>query len=158
MLTILVLKVIHVLGAVLFLGTGLGSAYYKYRATATRNVHVVAWVDQEIVRADWIMTVPSGVIVPVTGLLMVYLYGISIFESWVFLGISGYLLAGITWLPAAKLQIVMRTISAECLAKNEPLPESYFTAQKRWFLLGFPSFSATLIAVWAMVFKSLWPW
>ena len=39
----LVLKAIHILGAVLFLGTGAGSAYYKLRAGASKDVAVVAW-------------------------------------------------------------------------------------------------------------------
>ena len=65
---ILVLKTIHVLGAVLFLGTGLGSAYYKFRAGASKDARVVAWCDAEVVRADWIFTVPAGLIMPVSGL------------------------------------------------------------------------------------------
>ena len=56
------LKATHVLFAMLYLGTGLGSAYYKLRAYASRDPQIIAFCDREIVRADWIFTVSSGVV------------------------------------------------------------------------------------------------
>jgi uncharacterized membrane protein len=108
---VLILKSIHVIGAVLFFGTGLGSAYYKYRASQSKQVAVAAWCDREVVRADWIFTVPAGATMPVTGLLLVHYYKLPLETPWVWQGLAGYVIAGLTWLPAAWLQVRMRNLS-----------------------------------------------
>ncbi|MFO0566956.1 MAG: DUF2269 domain-containing protein [Polyangiaceae bacterium] len=149
----LVLKTIHVLGAVLFLGTGLGSAYYKLRARASGQVSVIAWCDREVVRADWCFTVPAGLLMPTTGLWMALLYRMPLTTPFVWQALLGYGIAGVTWLPAAFLQIRMRELSARAAASNEPLPDGWYRAQRTWTLLGIPSFGITMAVVWMMVSK-----
>jgi uncharacterized membrane protein len=150
---ILTVKTLHILGVVLFLGTGLGSAWYKLRAGRSRDAAIAAWCDAEVVFADWVFTVPSGVAVPATGLWLVYLYGLPLATPWVWQGIAGYCIAGATWLPAAVLQIRMRRLSARAAADGTLLPEDWYRMQKIWTLLGLPSFGATLAVVWMMVTK-----
>lgn len=150
---ILVLKTIHVLGAVLFLGTGAGSAYYKMRAGRSQDPRIVAWCDSEVVRADWIFTVPAGLIMPITGLWLVHLYRLPLETPWVWQGLTGYAIAGLTWLPAAYLQIRMRALSAAAVAEDRPLPARWHRMQRTWALLGLPSFTATMAVVWMMVSK-----
>jgi uncharacterized membrane protein len=150
---ILVVKTFHVLAAVLFLGTGAGSAWYKLRASRSREVAVVAWCDAEVVFADWVFTVPSGVFVPASGLYLVYLYHLPLVTPWVWQGLLGYTIAGLTWLPAAFLQIFMRRISHEARRTGSQLPPKWFSYQRIWALLGVPSFSATMFVVWLMVSK-----
>jgi uncharacterized membrane protein len=150
---ILVLKLIHVFTAFVFLGTGLGSAYYKLRADRSGELAVIAWAQREIVRADWIFTVPAGVLLPATGVWLTWLYGYKLTDSWILFGICGYVVAGIAWLPAAYLQIRMRRLADQALARQEPLPAAFHRAQRIWFLLGFPSFLAAIVTVWAMVAK-----
>lgn len=149
----LVLKTLHVLGAVLFLGTGAGSAYYKLRAAASKDLAVIAWCDAEVVRADWLFTVPAGVTMPVTGLWLVHLYRLPLETPWVWQGLAGYVIAGLTWLPAAYLQIRMRAVSAAALREGRPLPPEWQRMQRTWALLGLPSFAATMAVVWMMVSK-----
>jgi uncharacterized membrane protein len=148
-----VLKVLHVLGAVLFLGTGLGSAYYKLRAGLSKDVVVVAWIDREVVLADWLFTVPAGVTMPVTGLWLVHLYRLPLETPWVWQGIAGYVIAGLTWLPAAYLQVRMRALSERARADARALPADWFRMQRIWALLGIPSFTATMAVVWMMASK-----
>ncbi|MCC6215001.1 MAG: DUF2269 domain-containing protein [Polyangiaceae bacterium] len=154
---IAVVKLVHVLAAVLFLGTGLGSAYYKLRAARSGQLAVIAWCDAEVVRADWVFTVPAGLLVPATGLWLVELYGMTLAVPWVWQGLLGYTVAGLTWLPAAALQLRMRAASAVALRDGAPLGPAWHRAQRIWMLLGVPSFAATLAVVWMMVSKrALW--
>lgn len=149
----LIVKTLHVLGAVLFLGTGLGSAWYKLRAARSRDVRVVAWCDAEVVFADWVFTVPAGVLVPATGLWLVWLYHLPLATPWVWQGLLGYCIAGVTWLPAAVLQIRMKRLSARAVTEQRDLPAAWYRMQRAWALLGVPSFAATLAVVWMMVSK-----
>ncbi len=149
----LIVKWVHIVGAMLFIGTGFGSAWYKMRAHRSSDLRVIAWCDREIVRADWFFTVPSGVLMPVTGLWLAYLYRLPWTTPWILRGIVGYTIAGIFWLPAAALQLRMRRIVDACLASNEPLPAAYHRAQRQWMLLGGPSFAAAVYTLWVMVAK-----
>jgi uncharacterized membrane protein len=152
-----VTKTLHILCAILFLGFGAASFFYKSVAFRTRSPTVVAWCDRHIVLADWLFTVPSGLLLPLTGALMVHLYGLPWTTGWVLVGVLGYAIAGLTWLPAARLQIVMRRLSERAEQEGSALPPEYGDALRTWRLLGLPSFLATMVALWAMVSK--WsPW
>lgn len=149
------LKALHVLAACLFFGAGLASAWYKLRASRAPSVAVVAWMDREVVLADWLFTIPSGLLLPITGFAMVHGYGLPLSTPWVLYALVGFTLAGLTWLPAAALQLQMRQLSAEALAAGTPLPADWFVAQRRWALLGLPSFLAAVSTLWVMVTKQV---
>lgn len=150
---LLVLKSIHVLGAVLFLGTGLGSAWYKLRADRSGDLRVVVWCQREIVLADWLFTVPAGVIMPVTGIWLVKLYGLPWETPWVVLGFVGWAGAGALWLPAAYLQVRMRRLAEAALASGGALPPEFHRANRLWLALGFPAFLLSGFTIWGMVAK-----
>ncbi|MBX7196833.1 MAG: DUF2269 domain-containing protein [Sandaracinaceae bacterium] len=149
-----VLKLVHVLAAMLFFGAGIGSVYYKVRSYQGGVIAVMAFCDREIVRADWLFTVPSGVILPLTGLGLVHVYHLPLTTPWILTGLAGWAIAGITWLPAAFLQIRMRRLSEEAQASGGTLGPDYHRAQRTWLLLGFPSFCAALLTIWVMVSKT----
>jgi len=149
-------KALHILSAMIFLGTGMGSAWIKFRADRCPDIRVVAWAQQEIVRADWIFTVPAGLSLPLTGLWLAWLYRLPLTTPWVLMGVAGFAVAGLCWLPAAYLQIRMRRTADAALAAGAPLPESFVRDRLWWTLLGIPSFSAAVLTVWVMVAKPHW--
>lgn len=149
------LKSCHILFAMLYLGTGLGSAYYKLRAFRSGDPRVIAFCDREIVRADWIFTVPSGIVMPATGAAMVKLLHLPWTTSWVVTAFSLWILAGAAWLWAAVLQIKMRNLATHAVERNEPLPKEYVQAQRLWMLLGIPAFLAAMATVIVMVTKPI---
>jgi len=150
-----VLKAIHILAAMLFFGTGLGSVFYKMRADMSGDIKVIAWCQRAIVLADWLFTVPSAVVLPVTGIWMALARDIPITEGWVLWGIIGYVIAGLTWLPAAFLQIAMRNRAQEALDTGEPLSPDFHKYRKIWLGLGVPSFFAAMTVIYVMVFRNL---
>ena len=139
------LKTIHILASMLFFGTGLGSVYYKMRADGSGDIKVIAWCQRGIVLADWLFTVPSAVVLPVTGLWMAVARDIPLTEGWVLYGVLGYTVAGLTWLPAAFLQIRMRDLAEAALESGEPLDPRFETYRRVWLALGVPSFTATMV-------------
>ncbi len=150
---ILAAKLVHVLAAIFFMGFGLGSFFYKWVGARTKDPRVVRFCDDHIVLADWIFTVPSGLILPATGLYLADAYGLPWSTGFVATGLWGYAIAGVTWLPAARLQLVMRQMAREADTTGTPLPPAYFKAMRTWTLLGVPSFGAALVTIWAMVTK-----
>ncbi|MCP4872561.1 MAG: DUF2269 domain-containing protein [Proteobacteria bacterium] len=148
-----VLKTLHVLGALLFLGVGMGSAWYKLRADASGDLRVVVWAQREIVLADWLFTVPSALILPITGLWMANLFGMPWTEGWVGLGLLGFVCAGLLWLPAVALQYRMRTLAEAALEQGTELGPDFARARLAWLALGFPAFIIAAGTIWVMVAK-----
>jgi len=149
----LVLKTVHILSAMLFLGTGFGSAWYRFRADHSQDVRVIAWCQREIVRADWFFTVPAGLLLPATALGMIQYLQLPWQTTWIMGGLAGYSIAGVFWLPAVWLQIQMRRLADHALATETPLPPVYFRYARMWLWLGFPSFLSALGTLWFMVAK-----
>lgn len=149
----LVVKTAHIFSAVLFLGAGLMTAWYKVRADRTRDLRVVVWYAKEIVLADWLFTLPSGITLPITGLWLASLLGQPLLSGWVSLGIAAYALAGLLWLPAAWLQIRMRTLAERALKDGVELPAEFHRANRIWLALGVPAFAVSIAALWVMVAK-----
>ena len=149
----LVVKAAHVLSAMLFLGAGLMTAWYKVRADRTHDPLVVAWYAREIVLADWIFTLPSGIALPATGLWLAWMLGQPLTSGWVSLGIGAYATAALLWLPAAWLQIRMRKLAERAVQEGTALPAEFHRARRIWLVLGIPAFAVSIAAVWVMVAK-----
>jgi len=150
---LLLTKTVHILAVVVFLGTGGGSAWYKFRADRSGDIRVIAWAQREIVFADWVFTIPSAVMAPLTGILLVELYHFSYSITFIYMGILGYMVAGMCWLPAAWAQLKMRALADKALEEGTELPPLYHRYNRLWLMLGFPSFSAAMFTVWVMVAK-----
>lgn len=153
MYTYLVLKTVHILAAMVFLGLGAGSAWYRLRADFTDDAHVIAWVQKEIVKADWYFTVPAGVAMPLTGVGLIHALHLPWTTPWIVAGFLGYCVAGVCWLPAVWLQIEMRKLAEEARAKGTPVPALFHKYARYWAALGVPSFGASVVTVWVMVAK-----
>ena len=154
---LLAVKTAHVLSAMLFLGAGLMTAYYKVRADRSGDLRVLVWYQREIVLADWLFTLPSGIVLPITGIWLAMSYGIPLTASYVGAGIVGYAIAGALWVPAAWLQIRMRTLAAAALRDGTELPAEFHRANRVWMALGVPAFAVAAFTVWIMVAKAT-PW
>ena len=151
----LILKTIHILSAVLLLGTGFGSAFYKFFTQRGGDVRAMAEVDRLVVRADWWFTTPTVLIQPISGIWMAKLAGWPLTTPWIATSLALYLLAGACWLPVVVLQIRMAKLSRHAAGTGKPLPPSYARMARTWTLLGIPAFAAMLSVVLLMVFKPM---
>jgi uncharacterized membrane protein len=50
----LIVKTLHIISSTLLFGTGLGSAYYMWRAHLTRHIPTIAITVKHVVFADWV--------------------------------------------------------------------------------------------------------
>lgn len=150
-MTYLVLKYLHVVGAIILLGTGLGIAFFMLVAHLSRDAAYVARTAATVVLADGVFTATAVVAQPVTGYLLLREVGIPFSDWWVVASLALYVLAGCFWLPVVWMQMRMRDLAAQAAAANEPLPEHYHRLFRRWFLFGIPGFVSVLAIVWLMV-------
>lgn len=146
-------KWLHILSSTLLFGTGLGSAYYMFFASLTKDARVAAVVVRHVVRADWWFTTPTIIFQPLSGFYMMHLAGIPLSSTWIAWSIALYLLAGICWLPVVWMQIRMGTMAEIAAGRQEALPRRYWQFLGIWTALGVVAFLALVLVFWLMVAK-----
>jgi uncharacterized membrane protein len=149
----LVVKWLHVLSSTLLFGTGLGSAYYMFFTSLTRDARATAVVVRYVVLADWLFTTTTIVFQPLSGWWMARLAGIPLTTPWLFWSFVLYFVAAACWLPVVWIQIRMRTLAQTAAAHGHPLPPRYFQLLKGWTALGVPAFLALVAVFYLMVAK-----
>lgn len=146
-------KYLHVLGAIVILGTGTGIAFFMLMAHRSQNVEFIARTASVVVIADALFTFSAVIFQPVTGGLLMMLSATSIAERWVMASLALYVVAGLFWVPVVVMQIEMRDLARKAVETQGPLPPRYFALFRRWFIFGFPGFGATMLILWLMIAK-----
>ncbi|MDB5376886.1 MAG: hypothetical protein JWR00_1332 [Rubritepida sp.] len=149
----LVLKYLHVLGAVVLLGTGTGIAFFMLMAHLSRDAVFVARTAGVVVLADFLFTAMAILAQPVTGFLLMREMWIPADEGWIVASLSLYVVAGIFWLPVVWMQMCMRDLARQAAAEGAPLPAAYHRLFRWWLAFGFPGFGSVLAIVWLMIAK-----
>jgi len=149
----LVIEYLHVLGAIVILGTGTGIAFFMLMAHRSRDVAFIAKTAEVVVTADFLFTLSAVLLQPVTGGLLMWLSSTSITEGWLMTAVVLYAVAGLFWVPVVFMQMEMRDLARAAVAKGAPLPPRYFTLFRRWFLFGIPGFGSVMAILWLMIAK-----
>jgi uncharacterized membrane protein len=149
----LIVKWVHIVSSTMLFGTGLGSAFYMFFASRTRDARAIAVVVRYVVIADWLFTTPTIVLQPVTGLWLVHLAGFDLRAPWLLWSIVLYLLAGACWLPVVWMQVRMRDMAAAAARQSAELPAQYWHFLRWWVALGIVAFFALVVVFYLMVLK-----
>jgi uncharacterized membrane protein len=152
----LVLKFLHVIGAMVLLGTGSGIAFFMLMAHRSRDVAFIARTAGTVVTADLLFTASAVVVQPITGYVLAREAGFPIGEGWILASLVLYGVAGLFWLPVVWMQARMRDLARAAAAGGTPLPAAYHRLFRWWFAFGFPGFGAVAGIVWLMIAKPGW--
>jgi len=151
---ILALKLVHVIGAAILFGTGLGIAFFMLMAHRTGHAGVIAVTARFAVVADFIFTATAVVVQPVSGFALAWAIGLSpLEEAWIVASLLLYVLIGLCWLPVVFIQIRMRDLALEAAVKSTPLPDRYRRLFRIWFVLGWPAFVGVLVIFALMIWQ-----
>jgi uncharacterized membrane protein len=145
----------HIVSSTLLFGTGLGSAFYLFFTSLTRDARVTAVVVRYVVIADWAFTTPTIILQPLTGFYLVRLAGFPLESKWIVWSIGLYVLAGACWLPVVWMQIEMRDMAMLAASSNSELPARYWQYLRRWVALGIVAFLALVLVFYLMVAKPM---
>jgi len=148
----LLLKMIHILSAVVVAGTGTGIAFFMFMANRSSNVAAIAVTARHVVLADWIFTAPAVVLQFVTGVLLMMRLGYSFTSTWFFLVIALFIFIGVCWLPVVVIQHKLKALADSSL-NTGVLDPGFKKMMRLWTALGVPAFVSILVIFWLMVFK-----
>jgi uncharacterized membrane protein len=144
-------KVAHVIGATVLLGTGAGIAFFMLMAHRTRDPALIAHTAGIVVLADTVFTATAVVAQPITGAALAHIVGYPILSGWIGLSLILYVVTGLCWLPVVWIQLKLRDLARAAARDGVPLPARYFQLFRVWFVLGFPAFAAVTGILWLMV-------
>jgi uncharacterized membrane protein len=149
----LALKLVHILGATVLFGTGLGIAFFMFMAHRTGDPAKIAHTARTVVIADTLFTASAVVLQPLTGWAMAALTGYSLFHFWIKATLVLYVFVGLCWLPVVWIQIKMRDMAVEAARNGSALPQLYHRYFAIWFWLGWPAFGGVIAIFILMLWK-----
>ncbi|XIA65691.1 DUF2269 family protein [Bradyrhizobium sp. TZ2] len=154
----LLLKMVHIIGAAVLLGTGAGIAFFMLVAHLRGDPREVAGVARTVVLADFLFTATAVTLQPITGVWLAWTSGYSLGDGWIAASIALYLVIGAFWLPVVWMQMRMRDLAIHAVKTNSVLPAEYNRLFRWWFASGFPAFAAVLMIFWLMIARPAIPY
>lgn len=140
------IKLVHILSATILFGTGLGTAFFMFKAYLSKNDQAMKITTNTVVMADWIFTTPAVVIQLATGLWLTRELNIPFDSSWFIAVAALYALVGICWIPVVWIQIRIRNLIVAGESRD-----SYQKLMRIWVALGVPAFSSVVLIFYLMV-------
>jgi uncharacterized membrane protein len=154
---ILALKLVHILGASVLFGTGLGIAFFMWMANRSGDPADIAATAGTVVIADTVFTAVAVLVQPISGALLAWLIGYSLLDAWILAALALYVVVGLCWLPVVAIQIRLRDLARGAAQKSAPLPDEYQRLYAIWFALGWPAFIGVILIFGLMIWKpTLW--
>jgi uncharacterized membrane protein len=148
-----IIKYLHVLGAIVILGTGSGIAFFMLMAHRGGDAAFIARTASVVVIADMLFTLTAVIAQPVTGGVLMTLSSTSPAEGWLATSLGLYVVAGLFWVPVIFMQMEMRNLARVAAEKGQPLPPRYFALFRRWVWFGIPGFGSVMIILYLMIAK-----
>ena len=152
-----VVKMVHIVGAAVLLGTGAGIAFFMLVAHLRGDPREIAAVARTVVLADFLFTGSAVILQPITGIWLACLSGYSLRDGWIVASSALYVMTGAFWLPVVWMQIQMRNLAIGAVEAQLELPLGYHRLFRWWFTFGFPAFAAVLLILWLMIARPLIP-
>lgn len=152
-MTYLILKYVHIIGAIIILGTGTGIAFFMLMAHLSKDAAFIARTAGVVVLADIIFTTTAVLAQPVSGYFLMQEAGYSFTDGWLVISLILFAIAGIFWLPVVWMQSRMHKLAKQAVEADTPLPSTYHRLFKLWFAFGIPGFGSVMLILWLMVAK-----
>lgn len=148
------LKVLHIVGVVLFLGNIIITGWWKNMADRTKNAQVIAFAQRQVTVTDWLFTAGGAVILTIAGGLNVHTSW-SYSMKWLQWGIGLFFVSAVIWIVVLiPTQIKQAKMAAE-FAKTGVIIDVYWQLCRRWNIWGGLAIVIPLCAVYFMTFKTM---
>ncbi len=147
------LKSIHLLGVIIFLGNIIVTAVWKMLADRTKSPIVVAYAQRLVTITDFCFTAVGALLIYLSGYLLASDFGGIGAVYWLTSGWWLFIVSGVIWV----LILIPLQVKQAKLAKNfatkEDIPKRYWTLSKYWAIFGVIATILPLANLYFMVFK-----
>jgi uncharacterized membrane protein len=149
----LMLKMLHIFGAVLFLGNIIVTAFWKIFADFSKEWRIIAFSQKLVTYTDIFFTTVGVFIIVITGMLMAKQFTDYLHIKWILWGLGLFIASGVIWLLILiPLQFKLHQIAKQ-FKNNQKIPDEYWRLEKLWIIFGIIATILPLMNLYWMVFK-----
>ncbi len=151
-------KLLHIAGAILFLGNIIVTAVWLVLAEQTRNQATLHFAAKAVSWADVFFTAPGILLLFANGQIMAQAAWGGVSASWIVLALGLFALSGIVWAGfLLRFQHRLIRLSAQPAGSDAPLPPAFFQVLHAWYIAGMVATVSPLVSLVLMVVKpELW--
>jgi uncharacterized membrane protein len=150
-----VVRLLHVLGACVLIGTGAGIAFFMVMAHRTKDPVSIAHTAAIVVIADILFTATAAIAQPVTGVILALNLGWPLLDGWIAVSLALYVFIGVFWLPVVWIQVKMRDEAKASAQSGTALSPRYMQLYRIWFACGIPAFLAIIALLCLMIVRPI---
>jgi uncharacterized membrane protein len=153
---------LHIFGAVIFIGNLIVTALWMTLAERTRKTSVLNFASRVVNNADLTFTLPGVILILLNGLaLAVSRWGGwagFLGNSWITAALVLLVLSGIVWVGfLLRYQFRLEHLSNEAVESDALLPQGFFGVLHKWYVWGVIATILPILSLLLMVFKpKLW--
>jgi uncharacterized membrane protein len=149
----LLLKALHLLGVILFVGNIVVTGWWKTMADRTGDTRIIAFAQRQVTLTDWVFTLGGIVLIVASGTAAAAVGGFGIATPWIMLGSGLFIASGLVWI--AILVPVQARLGrlAKGFAAGGAIPAEYWRLGRLWAVFGLLATVLPLGAVAVMVLK-----
>jgi len=152
--TYLLLKTVHIIGAVLFLGNIIITGWWKSMANRTGHPEIIAFAQRQVTLTDFVFTAGGATLLFAAGMTNIILYDISMNTSWIAWGLGLFTLSGVIW-GAILIPIqIKQAREAKQFTADTVISAQYWRRETLWYIFGI---TATILPLISMVFMVVKP-
>lgn len=154
--TYLLLKSLHILGIILFLGNIIITGWWKVMADKTGDIRIIAFAQRQVTLTDYVFTFGGALLVLLTGILNAELHGMDYYSiKWLAWGFWLFVASGIIWVTILIPVQIQQAKMAKAFIEGIPIPEKYWKLGKIWLIFGTLATLLPMLNLYWMVFKPI---
>jgi uncharacterized membrane protein len=152
--TYLILKSLHILGAVIFLGNIIVTGWWKVMADRTKNPVIIAFAQRQVTLTDYVFTLGGVILIVATGIGNAVLHNMDYLSiRWLAWGYWLFILSGVIWVLVLIPVQIKQAKMAKQFSENTVIPDLYWRLGQIWLVFGILATILPLLNIYWMVFK-----
>ena len=152
--TYLLLKALHILGAVLFLGNIIITGWWKVMADRTRDPVIIAFAQRQVTLTDFVFTAGGAALLLGAGVANATLHGMDYLRiGWLAWGFWLFVASGVLWVTVLIPVQWKQAKLAKQFGHGGIIPAEYWTLGRIWITVGIVATLLPLANLYWMVFK-----
>jgi uncharacterized membrane protein len=150
--TYLILKLVHILAVIAFMGNIVTGLFWMKQADKTKDIKLISFTMKGIIASDRLFTIPGVIIITAGGFAAAIHNNIPLLRTgWIFWPIILFTFSGIMYsVMLAPMQKKIYRLTLDAGAFNW---SSYHSNLKKWEVAGFIAMLTPLVALVMMVLK-----
>lgn len=147
------LKAVHLLGVILFLGNIIVTALWKACADRTGRISVIAFSQRLVTVTDFAFTATGAAIIAISGRIMSAELDLSASPYWLTMGWVLFIASGIIWAVILIPVQIKQARMAKGFEEEGVIPDRYWRLSKYWYTFGLIATILPMANLYFMVFK-----